>query len=90
MESFFQLNLPCCRASHSKKDSNGQHQLSLQRGSILASSEGMMLWITRPIVSMTNRIFVKNAEIVWVMGRIVVLTTDKTSARIQSTGQKTE
>jgi hypothetical protein len=33
---------------------------------------------------------VKNAGIVRVMGQIVVLTTDRTNARIPSTGQGTE
>jgi len=56
----------------------------------LALNDDMMLWTTPLIVSMTNRIFVKNAGTVSVMGRIVVLTTDRTSVRIQSTGQKTE
>jgi hypothetical protein len=42
------------------------------------------------IVSKTNRTFVKNAGIVSVMDRIVGLTTDRTSATIPSTGQRTE
>ena len=62
----------------------------MQLESTLALSEDMMWWKIPPIVLMTNRIFVKNAGIVWVRDRIVVLTTDRTNVKMPLTGQRTE
>ena len=54
------------------------------------SNGDMMRWTIPRTVSMTSRIFAKNAGIVWVMDRIAGLTPDRTNVRIPSTGQTTE